>query len=117
MNRLGEAGEKRAAKYLKRHHYSIVTTNYASRFGEIDIIAENKEYIIFVEVKQRNNNSIAFPREFVDIKKQHRIIATAELYLSAHPTELQPRFDVIEVYTENNKIKSLKHLENAFTLV
>lgn len=117
MNRRGETGEKSAVRYLKRHHYSISETNYATRFGEIDIIAENKEYIVFVEVKQRNESSIALPREFVDIKKQQRLIATAEMYLSSHPTQLQPRFDVIEVYTENNKIKSIKHLENAFTLV
>jgi putative endonuclease len=117
MNTLGQLGENSAAKYLKRHHYSIVETNYACRLGEIDIIAKNKEYLLFVEVKQRNKDSIAMPREFVDLKKQQRIISTAQLYLSTHLTNLQPRFDVIEVYTENNKIKSIKHLENAFSLV
>ncbi|MFR5876610.1 MAG: YraN family protein [Eubacterium sp.] len=117
MNKLGESGEKRAAKYLRQHHYSIVETNYSSRFGEIDIIAKNKKYIVFAEVKQRSESAIALPREFVDLNKQKRLITTAEIYLSSHPTQLQPRFDVIEIYTENNKIKSLKHLENAFTLV
>lgn len=117
MNSLGKLGEKSASKYLKRKGYSVVETNFSSRFGEIDIIAKNKKYLIFAEVKQRNENSIAYPREFVDLKKQQRIIAAAELYLSVNPSELQPRFDVIEVYTENNKIKSVKHLENAFTLV
>jgi putative endonuclease len=117
MNELGNLGEKRAVKYLKHHRYSIIDTNFSSRFGEIDIIACDKKYIAFVEVKQRNINSIAEPREFVDLKKQQRIIATAKLYLSTHSTDLQPRFDVIEVYSENNKIKSVKHLENAFTLV
>jgi putative endonuclease len=117
MNELGKVGEKKAVKYLKHHHFNIVDTNYSSRFGEIDIIAKDKNYIIFVEVKQRNLNSIAKPCEFVDAKKQQRIIATAKIYLSSYPTDLQPRFDVIEVYSDNNKIKSVKHLENAFTLV
>lgn len=117
MNKLGEIGEQKAQQYLKRKLYKIVATNYHSRFGEIDIIAENRKYIAFVEVKQRNSNTIAEPKEFVTNAKQQRIIATAELYLAQNPTKKQPRFDVIEVICDNNKIKSIKHLENAFTLV
>lgn len=117
MNKLGELGELEAQKYLKRKLYKIKESNYHSRFGEIDIIAENRKCIIFVEVKQRNENTIAEPKEFVTISKQQKIIATAELYLAQNPTKKQPRFDVIEVISNNNKIKSIKHLENAFTLV
>ena len=54
--------------------------------------------------------------QFVDAKKQRKIIATAEIYLAENSCKLQPRFDVVEVFTENNKIKSIKHLENAFQL-
>ena len=54
--------------------------------------------------------------EFVDAAKQQKIIATAEMYLASHSCDLQPRFDVVEVYCKNNKIKSIKHLENAFQL-
>ena len=112
MNSLGKLGERYAANYLIKHKYKLVESNFQSRFGEIDIIVKNKSYLVFVEV-----NSIATPAEFVDKAKQNKIIATAKLYLANNPTDLQPRFDVIEIYSSNNKIKSLKHLENAFTLV
>lgn len=117
MNSLGVIGERKAANYLLDKGYTIVDTNYRSRFGEIDIIAKNKKYLIFAEVKMRSTNSIAQPKEFVDYHKQQKIITTAQLYLQSHKTTLQPRFDVIEVICENNIIKSIKHLENAFTLV
>lgn len=117
MNKLGELGERKARSYLRKKLYRIVDKNFHSKFGEIDIIAENRKYIVFVEVKQRNLNSIAKPREFVDYSKQRKIIATAQYYLSKNPTKKQPRFDVIEIISDNNKIKSVKHLENAFTLV
>lgn len=117
MNKLGELGERRARSYLRKKLYRIVDKNFHSKFGEIDIIAENRKYIVFVEVKQRNLNSIAQPREFVDYSKQQKIISTAQYYLTKNPTNKQPRFDVIEIISDNNKIKSVKHLENAFTLV
>lgn len=117
MNSLGKLGERYAANYLIKHKYKLVESNFQSRFGEIDIIVKNKSYLVFVEVKQRDVNSITTPAEFVDKAKQNKIIATAKLYLANNPTDLQPRFDVIEIYSSNNKIKSLKHLENAFTLV
>lgn len=117
MNSLGVIGERKAANFLIKKGYMIVDTNYRSRFGEIDIIAKNKKVLVFVEVKTRSTSSIARPKEFVDYSKQQKIIATAQLYLQSEKTSLQPRFDVIEVYCDNNIIKSIKHLENAFTLV
>ncbi len=116
MNDLGKLAELKATRYLLKKHYQLVDYNYTSAFGEIDIIVKNKEYLVFVEVKMRGENSPALPREFVDYSKQQKIIATAKIYLSHHETELQPRFDVIEVYTKKGKIKSIKHLENAFDL-
>lgn len=116
MNYLGRYAEMNAANYLRDNGYYLVAHSYKSRFGEIDLIARNDKYIAFVEVKARNENSIATPREFVDDKKQKKIIATSSIFLSRHKTDLQPRFDVIEVYMQDNKIKSIKHLENAFTL-
>lgn len=116
MNNLGKIGEIAAANYLRKKHYKLVDVNFHSRFGEIDLIASNKKYIVFVEVKMRNENSIALPREFVDENKQRKIATTAEVFLQNFKTTLQPRFDVIEVYTEKDKIKMIKHLENAFQL-
>lgn len=117
MNNKGKIWEIEAANYLRKHKYKLVDVNYTTRFGEIDLIAKNKKFLCFVEVKQRDVSSIALPREFVTFSKQQKIIASAKLYLANNQTNLQPRFDIIEIYTENNKIKSIKHLENAFQLV
>ena len=108
MNNKGKLWEIEAANYLRKHKYKLVDVNYTTRFGEIDLIVQNKKYLCFVEVKQRNIDSIALPREFVTYSKQQKIIASAKMYLMQNKTDLQPRFDVIEIYTDNNKIKSIK---------
>ena len=115
MNKLGEYGEKKAKFYLMRRFYRIVAKNYQTKFGEIDIIAETMKYLIFVEVKQRSSNSIAKPSEAVDFRKQQKIIKTAKSYLMKHPTDKKLRFDIIEVVSDNNKLKSINHIKNAFT--
>lgn len=114
MNSKGKLWEIEAANYLRKKKYRLLCANYRTRFGEIDLIVRNKKYICFVEVKQRSINSIAAPSEFVDYSKQKKIKAAAMLYLASNKTDLQPRFDVIEIYTQDNRINSLKHLENAF---
>lgn len=117
MNNKGKIWEIEAMRFLKKHKYALVEANYTTRFGEVDLIVKNKKFICFVEVKQRNVDSIASPSEFVDGTKQKKLIACAKLYLATNAVNLQPRFDVIEIYTQDNKIKSIKHLENAFDLV
>lgn len=116
MNNKGKLWEIEACNYLRKKKYKLIAANYSTRFGEIDLIVENKKYICFVEVKQRDINSIATPREFVDKIKQDKIIKSAMIYLSHNKTEKQPRFDVVEISTKDDKIKSLKHLENAFDI-
>lgn len=116
MNSLGKLAEIKACEYLKKKKYKLLDVNYTSRFGEIDLIMQKKNFICFIEVKMRNEKSIASPAEFVDYNKQKKIITTAQIYLANNNINLQPRFDVVEVYTENNNIKSIKHLENAFEL-
>ena len=113
---LGHWGEEQAAKYLKLRAYKILDMNYSCRMGEIDLIAKRGKYIVFVEVKLRKNSVFAAAREFVNYAKQQRIITTAQLYLQEHGIELQPRFDVIEIYAPNGtegKI-SIEHIEDAF---
>lgn len=116
MNNKGRVAEMKAANYLREKGYYLIEHSYKSRFGEIDLIFEYKNFIVFAEVKARGENSIAQPREFVDEVKQRKIISTANLYMSQYKVKLQPRFDIIEVFLENNRIKSIKHLENAFSL-
>ena len=116
-NLAGAWGEAVAAAYLQKKKYTILSSGYRCRFGEIDLIVCNKHYLVFVEVKLRKSAKFAQAREFVDFHKQNRLRTTAEMYLSQYPTTLQPRFDVIEIYapegtlTQNPKII---HLEGAF---
>lgn len=114
---LGRWGESLVADYLRRNGYEVVAAGWRCRFGEIDLIARNRSFLIFVEVKLRKNASFAQAREFVDQRKQQKLVATAQLYLAQHPTELQPRFDVAEVYAPqgtNTEHPEIIYLENAF---
>ena len=97
-NLAGAWGEATAAAYLTAHRYRIVAQGYRSRFGEIDLVACNSKFLVFVEVKLRKSPDFARAMEYVDRRKQERLRTTAALYLAEHPTNLQPRFDVIEIY-------------------
>ena len=115
---IGAWGEERAARYLRHKHYHIVDRNFSCKFGEIDLIVKNREYLVFVEVKQRQESDYGLPREFVTAAKQSRLRQTAMLWLMQHPTELQPRFDVVEIYAPEGtatKKPQIVHLENAFS--
>lgn len=117
-NLSGRWGEALAAEYLRRHRYEIVAAGYRSRFGEIDLIAKNRKYIVFVEVKLRKSAEFGRAMEFVDARKQSRIRTTATLYLAENETTLQPRFDVIEIYAPlgaETKKPEIYHLEDAFS--
>ena len=114
-NSSGAAGEDRAAAYLTEKGFRVLTRNYRSRFGEIDIIAEDGRYLLFAEVKTRRSSSLVGPAEAVTAAKQARIAKTAMLYLQNHPTGLQPRFDVIAVVVgKDRSLQKLEHIENAF---
>ena len=113
----GSWGEEKAAEYLKKHGYKITGMNYRCRMGEIDVIAENRKYIVFCEVKLRKSVAFAQAREFVTQPKQDRLKTTALMWLQQNETEKQPRFDVIEIYAPlgpDEKNYTVKHLENAF---
>ena len=114
---IGEKGERLTADFLRKNGCAVIKRNYACRYGEIDIIAENDEYIIFVEVKTRKKNSLTSPAESVNFGKQKRIMLTAQDYLTKVICEKQPRFDVAAVTVEETKDGKRYHLdyiENAF---
>jgi len=117
----GKFGEDFTAKYLKAKGYKIVAQNFHSRFGEIDIIAQNKSIIAFVEVKTRSEGALFLPREAVDFYKQQKCVKTAQFYLINNPTELQIRFDVSEIMlskdTKKPEVKIHNYIENAFSEV
>lgn len=116
-NIVGAWGEAIAARYMQKKHYKLVASGYRSRFGEIDLIMHDRNFVVFVEVKLRKSSDFAAAREFVDFHKQNRIRTTAEIYLSQNPTQLQPRFDVIEIYAPEGIETAkplIRHLEDAF---
>lgn len=113
----GAWGEALAAEYLRKKHYKIVAAGFHSRFGEIDLIVADRKYLVFVEVKLRKTADFAKAMEYVDRRKQDKIRITAEVYLSRNPTNLQPRFDVIEIYAPEWTATSnpeIRHMEDAF---
>ncbi len=116
-NLAGAWGEALAAEYLRKKHYTIVAHQFRCRFGEVDLIAENRNFIAFVEVKLRKNANFAAAREYVDRRKQDRIRITASVYLDKFPTKKQPRFDMIEIYAPQGietPNPTIEHMEDAF---
>ena len=114
---VGAWGEALAAEFLRKKRYKLVASGYQCRFGEIDLIVKDRKHLVFVEVKMRRSAKFAAAREFVDYRKQDRLRAAASMYLSANPTDLQPRFDVIEIYAPQGILTQnpeLTHLEDAF---
>lgn len=110
----GRAGEDYAALWLENHGYRVVGRNYHSRYGEIDIIAENAQYIVFVEVKTRQAGGLVSPEESVTRRKQEKLLLTAQQYLARNPTPLQPRFDLAAVTARYGEPFGIKYYENAF---
>ena len=114
---LGRWGEEQTAAYLRRRGWKIIGLNYSTRFGEIDVIAENRRYMAFVEVKLRKSSTFAEAREFVTASKQEKIRMAAMQWLSANPTKKQPRFDVAEIYAPagmDTPAPEIEYYENAF---
>lgn len=110
----GNMGEDFAAEYYRKLGFEIKTRNFHCRGGEIDIIAENTEYIIFVEVKTRGENALYTPKEAVDERKQKRLSLAAMKYLSKIESSKMTQFDVFEVYSANGRIYKFNRIENAF---
>lgn len=108
-------GESLAIEYLTDKGYVILETNYRNRIGEVDIIAYDKDVLVFVEVKTRLGSNYGYAFESVDSRKQKKIANTSLMYLQkSRMSDVQVRYDVIEVYPmEEEKVN---HFENAFSL-
>ena len=116
-NLTGAWGEAVAAEYLRKKRYELVAAGYRCRFGEIDLIVKDRKFLVFVEVKLRKSADFAKALEFVDRRKQDKLRVTASMFLSQNPTNLQPRFDVIEIYAPEGpqtRKPQIYHLEDAF---
>ena len=122
---IGRYGEDIACDYLKSKRYKIIERNFHASHNEIDIIAQNKEYIVFVEVKTRTldpNSPLQYgtPATAVTYSKQKRTLVAAQTYLHEHRIDKMPRLDVIEIYlskTDGNEkpaVVNINHMEDAF---
>lgn len=101
--KLGEKGEVLAVSYLKKRGYKIITQNFKTRIGEIDIIAIEGDTLVFVEVKTRESIAYGKPFEAVDYFKKRKIANVALLYLKKLK-EIPPcRFDVVSIYYDQGK--------------
>ena len=92
---LGQHSEQAACRYLTDQGCRLICKNYRCRFGEIDLIMQDQEYLIFVEVRYRRNLAYGGSLQSITRSKQKKIIKTAQHYLNYHPTDDATRFDVI----------------------
>lgn len=112
---LGLKGEEAARRFLKKKGYKILKTNFQCRFGELDIIAQEKDCLVFCEVKTRSSGAIAEPQESVTFSKQQKMIKTALFYLQQTQFSGPSRFDVIAVKKDDKGAFQIEHLENVVT--
>lgn len=114
----GRKGEELARRAYKKSGYKVLICNYKTRMGEIDIVLQSKDMLVFAEVKTRGENTIAAPREFVNEGKQKRLVLAARQFIVDYPelAEMYMRFDVAEVVFEDDVKYTLNFIENAFTL-
>jgi putative endonuclease len=116
---LGERGEDAAAKFLRRHGYKILVRRFKSRAGEIDIVARQKDWLVFIEVKTRQTEQYGAPGEAVDKKKERHMIRAALDYLRLLDNpRIKFRFDVVEVLLREdaNEPDDIRIITNAFDL-
>lgn len=113
----GDWGEAQVAEFLRDRGFRIEVSKYRCRFGEIDLIARDRETLCFIEVKLRSNLGFGLPREYVTAGKQQKLRTTAKYYLATHDPDAYCRFDVAEVYTDKEHSPEhtrIEYIENAF---
>ena len=116
--RLGRRGEKLARRYLKKQGYRFIAGNYATRQGEIDLIMQDEETIVFVEVKTRKSEDFAHGEQSVNFPKQKHLSAAARHFIHMNRLYDHPcRFDVVAVAIPDKGKPVIRHWPNAFTLV
>jgi putative endonuclease len=114
--KFGEKGEAIAVRHLKKNGYKIIETNYRNKLGEIDIIAQDKDTIVFAEVKTRRSVQFGNPKQAVTIQKQKKISMVALCYLKATgQSTARARFDVVGVISNRDK-PQVEIIKNAFEL-
>ena len=113
MNTLGKDGENIAAAFLEKKGFRIIEKNYRTVFGEIDIIAQDRGVIVFVEVKTRTDITFGHPFEAVNPKKREKIRKVALCFMKRQKKEFPARFDVLSIYFEHGR-QQIEHIQDAF---
>ena len=109
------AGEEIAQNHLQKEHFRIVEKRFRLYRGEIDLIAYDKETLVFIEVKTRGPGALGLPEESVNLPKQRQIRKIAEGYLALNKIDdVECRFDVISLVFDENRDYSLTHYKDAF---
>lgn len=109
----GKSGEEIASNYLEKQGYKILERNFSCNQGEIDIIAKDKEEIVFIEVKTRTNKKYGEGAEAVNINKQKHLLRAIKYYIYIKKYENNfIRIDVIEIYIKNKEVK-INHIKQA----
>jgi putative endonuclease len=110
---LGIEGEELARDHLVKHGFKILHRNWKAGKREIDIVAENKDFIVFIEVKTRTDDYYMHPRHAVTSEKQKSIIFAAEKYIQRYNISKESRFDIVSIIS-NGKSVEIEHIEDAF---
>ena len=111
---LGQTGEDRAVLYLKESGYKIRHRNWRSGKKELDIVAENKDFVVFVEVKTRTGGFLEKLSEAVSREKQRLMIFSADAYIQKYDITKESRFDIITVIAKGQTFEIEQHIEDAF---
>lgn len=112
---MGRKGEDVALSFLKKKGYHILDKNFRCKLGELDIVAEEDDQIVFVEVKARKNLDFGLPQESLNYFKKKRLTSLALFYLTSHHLQqVSCRFDVVAVVFKENEAASIHLIKNAF---
>lgn len=114
---IGKKGENLVAEYLKSKGFTVIKRNYKDRYGEVDIIAEDGDNLVFVEVKTRSENAIVSGLDAIDEKKKRLVKNEAVMFTKRLKTDLEPRVDVAEVtlsVVDGKEVRKLKYIKNAY---
>lgn len=114
MKVLGIKGENLAVTFLKEKGYRIIARNYRTSLGEIDVIAQDGNTLVFIEVKTRTDELFGRPFEAVNKKKRHKMKNVALLYMKRYERNFPVRFDVVSIFYKANGKKEIEHIMDAF---
>lgn len=115
---LGDRGEIIAGAFLSEKGYKILDKKVRAPFGELDLVAQNKDVLVFVEVKTRSSEQFGAPEEAVNAQKQKQMVKLAEWYAQKNTlSKMKMRFDVIAILYNGVNAPQIRHIQHAFEAI